>query len=282
MRIALGTVVALCAATMFGLGIVIQARAARGAPAADVLRVRLLVWLLRSPRFLAGGAAILAGWGLQVVALLFAPLTVVQPALAASVVVVLVLARRLLDEPVGRREALAACAIVAGIAAIAAVAPARSSEQAGSGVLLPSIGVMAAVGIAPIVARGWRNAVRWVPVAGGVAFALSSIATKLVTDAGTGRPAAAAAWVLVTALASAAGGIDELSALRSRPAVAVVPVVFATETLVPVITAPALFGEHWAVSDGARAGLVVALAAVAAGVFALGRTPAVAGWMEPS
>ena len=282
MRIAIGTVLALCAAAMFGLGIVIQAGAARTTPAADVLRVRLLVRLLRSPRFLAGGIAIFAGWALQVGALLFAPLTVVQPALAATVVVVLVLARRLLDEPVGGREVVAAGAIVAGIAAIAAVAPARTSGHAGPVVLLASVGAMAAVGVAPIVARRSRHAVRWVPVSAGVAFALSSIATKLVTDAGTGRPAAAAGWLAVTALSSAAGGIAELSALRSGRAVAVVPIVFATETLVPVIAAPALFGEHWAVSDGARAGLALALAAVAAGVVALGRTHAVSVWMEPS
>src|SRR5579871_2134088 len=215
MRIAFGTAVALCAAAMFGLGIVIQARAARAAPASDVLRVRLLARLLRSRRFLVGGIAIVAGWVLQVVALLFAPLTVVQPALAATVVVVLVLARRLLDEPVGRTAAVAACAIVAGIAAIAFVAPARSSGHAGTGVLLASVGIMAAVGAAPIVARGSRHAVRWVPLSAGVAFALSSITTKLVTDAGTARPATAAAWLAVTALASATGGIDELSALRS-------------------------------------------------------------------
>jgi drug/metabolite transporter (DMT)-like permease len=282
MRIAVGTAVALCAAAMFGLGIVIQAHAARAAPASDVLRVRLLARLLRSQRFLAGVAAILAGWLLQVIALLLAPLTVVQPALAATVVVVLVLARRLLDEPVGRRETLAAAAIVAGIAVTAAVAPDRTSGHAGGGVLLASAGVMAAVGAAPIVARRSRHAVRWVPVSAGVAFALASIATKLVTDAGTDHPFAAAAWLAVTALASAVGGIDELSALRAGPAVAVVPVVFATETLVPVITAPVLFGEHWAVSAGARAGLVLALAAVAAGVVALGRTHAVSVWMEPS
>jgi drug/metabolite transporter (DMT)-like permease len=282
MRIAFGTAVALCAATLYGLGIVIQAGAARSAPASDVLRVRLLTRLLRSGRFLAGAVAIVAGWALQVVALLYAPLTVVQPALAATVVVVLLLARRLLDEPVGRTAAFAAGAIAAGIAAIAAVAPARSSGHASTGVLLAAVGVMGAIGVAPMVGRGSRYAVRWVPVSAGVAFALSSIATKLVTDAGTARPASAAAWLVVTVLSSAAGGIAELSALRSGPAVAVVPVVFATETLVPVVTAPALFGEHWAVSTGGRAGLVLALAAVAAGVVALGRTHAVSAWMEPS
>jgi drug/metabolite transporter (DMT)-like permease len=282
MRIAIGTAVALCAAAMYGLGIVVQAGAARAVPEQDVLRVRLLARLLRSRRFLAGYAAILAGWALQVAALLFAPLTVVQPALAATVVVVLVLARRLLDEPVGRREVMAAGVIVAGIAAIAAIAPGRTSHEAGSGTLLASVGVMAAVGAAPIVARGSRHAMRLVPVSAGVAFALSSIATKLVTDAGTGRPAAAAAWLAVVVLASAAGGIDELSALRSGSAVAVVPVVFATETLLPVLTAPLLFGEHWTASGGGRAGLVLALAAVAAGVVGLGRTHAVSAWMEPS
>ena len=81
-----GTALAVAAATMFGLGTVLQAEIAATAPAADALRVRLLVRLARSPRWLAGAVVTLVGWALQVAALLLAPVTVVQPALAFTVV----------------------------------------------------------------------------------------------------------------------------------------------------------------------------------------------------
>src|SRR5689334_21722171 len=77
---------------MFGLGTVLQAEIAATAPAADALRVRLLVRLARSPRWLAGAVVTLVGWALQVAALLLAPGTVVQPGVACRVVAVLVLA----------------------------------------------------------------------------------------------------------------------------------------------------------------------------------------------
>lgn len=280
MRVVAGTAVALVAATMFALGIVLQAGAAREAPAGDDLRVRLLVRLMRSSRWLAGAGVVVAGWCLQAAALLLAPLTVVQPALAFTVVVVVLLAAPLLDEAVGRREALAACAIATGIGAIAVVSPSRSGTAAATGPVLAGVAVLAAFAALPMAARASGRGIRWVPAAAGVAFALSSIATKLLTDAGAGRAPAALAWLAVTALTGALGGINEMTALRTRPAVAVIPVVFTIETLLPVAVAPAMFGERWAASTAHRAALALALAAVAAGVVALGRTRALAAAME--
>ena len=275
-----GTALAIAAATMFGLGIVLQAEVAAAAPAAAALRVRLLVQLARSPRWLAGAVVTLIGWSLQVAALLLAPVTVVQPALAFTVVAVLVLAWAMTDERLGRRETAAACVLAAGIAAVAALSPARSAGHAAAGPLAAVIAVLAAVGAAPLVRRRSVWVSRLLPVAAGAAFALSAITTKLLTDAGTGAAAAAAAWLVATALASAVGAIDELSAFRTAGAATVAPLVLATETLIPVALAPALFGETWPESAARRAGLAVAIAAVAAGAFILGRARAVAAVVD--
>jgi hypothetical protein len=275
-----GTALAVAAATMFGLGIVLQAEVAAAAPAADALRVRLLVRLARSPRWLAGAVVTLIGWSLQVVALLLAPVTVVQPALAFTVVAVLVLAWAMTDERLGRRETAAACVLAAGIAAVAALSPARSAGHAAAGPLTSVVVVLAVAGSAPLVRRRSVWASRLLPVAAGAAFALSAITTKLLTDAGTGAPAAAAAWLVATALASAVGGIDELSAFRTAGAATVAPIVLATETLIPVALAPALFGETWPESAGRRLGLAVAIAAVAGGAVVLGRARGFASVVE--
>jgi len=47
--------------------------------------------------------------------------------------------------------------------------------------------------------------------------------------------------------------------------------VLATQTLIPVAFAPALFGETWPGSAGRRLGLAAAIAAVAGGAVVLGR-----------
>ena len=272
-----GTALAIAAATMFGLGIVLQAEVAAAAPAAAALRVRLLVRLARSPRWLAGAVVTLIGWSLQVAALLLAPVTVVQPALAFTVVAVLVLAWAMTDERLGRRETAAACVLAAGIAAVAALSPARSAGHAAAGPLAAVIAVLAAVGAAPLVRRRSVWVSRLLPVAAGAAFALSAITTKLLTDAGTGAAAAAAAWLVATALASAVGAIDELSAFRTAGAATVAPLVLATETLIPVALAPVLFGETWPESAARRLGLALA---VAAGAVVLGRARGFASVVE--
>jgi drug/metabolite transporter (DMT)-like permease len=275
-----GTALAVAAATMFGLGTVLQAEVAAAAPAADALRVRLLVRLARSPRWLVGAFVTLVGWGLQVAALLLAPVTVVQPALAFTVVAVLVLAWAMTDERLGRRETTAACAIAAGIGLVAALSPARTAGHAAAGPLAAVIAVLVIAGAAPLVRRRSVWVARLLPMAAGAAFALSAITTKLLTDAGTGAPAVATAWLVATAFASAVGGIDELSALRTAGPATVAPLVLATETLIPVALAPALFGETWPASAGHRLGLALAIAAVAGGAVVLGRSRGVASVVE--
>jgi len=160
-----GTALAVAAATMFGLGTVLQAEVAATAPAADALRVRLLVRLARSPRWLAGAVVTLVGWALQVAALLLAPVTVVQPALAFTVVAVLVLAWAMTDERLGRREATAACAIAAGIGVVAALSPARTAGHAAAGPLTAVIVLLAVAGAMPLVRRRSVWVARLLPMA---------------------------------------------------------------------------------------------------------------------
>jgi uncharacterized membrane protein len=274
-----GTGLALAASALFGVGIVLQATVARVAPADDALHPRLLVRLMRSPRFVVGGVIVVLGWVLHATALLLAPLTLVQPVLASSLVVVLILAAPMLGERATAREYVAVGAIVAGVAGLLVVAPERSAGEAGTTGVAVFAGALGAVALVPVALRGVHRSTSGPAVAAGAGFALSAVATKLLTDGPLVRPGAVL-WLAVTALAAAVGGVDEMSALQSRPAVGVVPVVFAVETLLPVIAAPLLFGEHWGPSNSRRAALAAALVAVLAGVVVLSRSRAVAAWME--
>ncbi len=55
----------------------------------------------------------------------------------------------------------------------------------------------------------------------------------------------ALAWAISTAGASGVGVLSEMSALQARPAIQVAPVVFVTQTVVPVALAPVLLGESF-------------------------------------
>ena len=116
-----------------------------------------------------------------------------------------------------------------------------------------------------------------VALCAGLAFALSSVATKLFTDASTGSNVIEVALLLVMIGAAATvGGITQMSALQRRPATVVIPVAFATEVLVPVGLAPVVFNERLSgVSTVSSGLLVVALIAVILGVWMLASSPLV-------
>src|ERR1700746_3546065 len=119
----LGIVAAVGSSTLYSLGIAYQASDAKPSPRADRLRLALLVGLMRRARWLFGTFLTMLGWPLQVVALLLAPLVVVQPALAMGLLVLLVVAERMLGEHAGRTEHVAMVAIVVGVICVALCAP---------------------------------------------------------------------------------------------------------------------------------------------------------------
>ena len=98
-------------------------------------------------------------------------------------------------------------------------------------------------------------------MAAGIAFALSGIATKLVTDTfSSGQYPTALLWVGgLVATAALLGGVAEMSSLQVGRASRVIPITFAFEIALPVTLAPLLFGERWAALGAMRiATLVVA------------------------
>src|SRR3954453_5418451 len=113
-ELALGAVAAVTASALFSAGLVLQSLEARTVPAEHSLRLSLIRRLLGRRRWVLGGALMVVGFGFHVGALLLAPLTVVQPSLAAGLVVLLVVGARSGGEPIRSREILAVVAISAG------------------------------------------------------------------------------------------------------------------------------------------------------------------------
>jgi len=272
-----GVLAAFGAAALYSVGISLQAVEARAAPRDHHLRFLLLRRLVRRPRWIAGTAAGLLGWGLQAVALLFAPLTLVQPALAATLIFLLAFGAVLLNEHVGLPELAAVLAICAGVALLGWSAPARESRHAGATTLAVALGLLGAASLAPYASRHARRRLPLlVPISAGLAYSLDGLATKLASDDFAQRVwLGAALWFALMNAASGVGTLSEMSALQERPVTQVAPIVFVLNTLVPVALAPALAREGWPSEPGREAAIVFSLVLIVAGARALVRAPAV-------
>jgi drug/metabolite transporter (DMT)-like permease len=275
-----GVALAALASVLFNSAIVIQASEARAVPDEYGLRLSLIGKLLRRRRWLLGAALGLTAFPLQTVALLWAPLTAVQPADATGLLVLLFLGSRMLGERVGRREVLAVVCIAVGIVILTIAAPKRQVTQVdGADVLLP-MGVIALVALAPLLFRKWIGAGSMAVVLGaGFAFALGAFCAKIVADA-IDRQAWLAVVLMVglAALSAFAGTLTEQTALQRRPATQVAPIIFAVELLVPVALAVLVVGEDW--EGSSVVGILAALALVVGGATTLGRTPTIGRMLE--
>ncbi|MGN6378958.1 MAG: hypothetical protein ACTHNU_08415 [Gaiellales bacterium] len=273
-----GALCGLGAATLFGCGIVIQAGEARLQPRSHAMRLSLLVHLARSLRWLAGTALTVAGWGLQAIAFALAPVTIVQPALAFTLVVVLAGAHRRLQEPVGRREIAAVAALCGAMVVLVLVAPSHTSAHAHGVRLGVTVAVLLVVGLGPFLfASAVRDRPGLAATAAGVAFALAGIATKLFTDTVSESTLTGVGWLAVVAAISVAGGVAEMTSFQTGRAGRVAPITFAFEIVLPVIVAPALFDERWSGMGAFQLVLLVlALLTILAAVVTLARSSGVA------
>jgi hypothetical protein len=279
----LGIGAAIGASTLYSLGIALQAMDAKQAPHEEHLRLALAWGLIRRARWLLGTGLSILGWPLQVVALLLAPLVVVQPALAAGLLVLMFLGERMLGEHAGRYEYVAMGAIVLGVVGAGVFAPPRSathtSEELTITIVLVGLGVASLI---PYLLRAFGHSRAEITMVGaGLAFGWSGVATKLASDDLAGHHLLTAGlWGLSTAAASGVGVLSEMSALQSRPAIQVAPVVFVTQTVVPVVLAPLLLGERFSATPLGGVPLCVSLAMLVAGAGLLARSPLLLALME--
>ena len=238
-----GIAVAAVAAVAFEAAYLLQALEARAAPAGRRPAGGLAA-LARRRRWLAGLALAAAGAVLQVVALRLAPLTVVQPALALGIVALVAVGGRVLGEPAGRADLVAAGALAGGVAILGvAAADLHTAPPSGTGtaVVLVVLGLPVAAGLAlraapPLLLVG----------AAGGGDAVAAIAAKRLADASEVADWAAAGGWVPLAVAAVAGALAcEMAALRSWPATRVGPFVLVCQTAVPVLLAPVVAGERW-------------------------------------
>jgi drug/metabolite transporter (DMT)-like permease len=250
---------------------------------------------VRNRRWLGATALGLAGWPLEIGALLLAPLTVVQPCLASGLLLLLWLGAKRLGERPGRREWIAVAAIVLGVLGVALAAPERTTDHASAGAIALALALVAIPIAAPYVLRmrlGDSSSQSGVKVgsaalgtlaviSAGCGYAWTAIASKLLTDElAAGTLLVAVAWLTTAAASEGLALLSEMSALQRRPATHVAPVMFAVQVLVPVVLAPLIFAEAWGSTPLGGTLLVASMAVAVAGTVLLAGSSAVGAVIE--
>jgi drug/metabolite transporter (DMT)-like permease len=269
--------IALLAAIAYDSGYALQAFEARRAPIEQSMRVGLLAHLLRRPIWLASIALAIVGWGLQVVALTKAPLTLVQPVLALGLFLLLGLGVRVLGERVGRREWAAVAIIVIAVGLIAWAAPPEPGTVPRDAGLAVALGLLGVLTVAPIVASLRATPpVTLLIIGAGAADGLAAFVTKIVSEEiQSGTLALAAVWGVAAAFGVLVGLLSESSALQRAAATRVAPIVLVLQIAIPVAMAPIVGGESWAGTPLGGAVIVGALALLCVGVVLLAGSKAV-------
>jgi drug/metabolite transporter (DMT)-like permease len=275
--IVIGILAACGASACYAVGDAMQALEARAAPGHQALRLALFRRLVRRPRWVVGTAFGLTGWALQTLALVHAPLTLVQPLLGISLVVLLGIANVWLGERPRRGDIFWVLVIAAGVPLLAITTPHHTTAEASNGPLAISLTVLGLLALTPLALRGGaRSASILVPIGAGLAFSWDGLATKFASDAYVHEAwIGAAAWFIGMNVAAGLGTLGQMSSLQRRPVTQVAPIVYALTTFVPVGLAPVLAREWWSGDPLRDIGLVVSLLMVGVGAIGLARSGSV-------
>ena len=268
---ALGALAALAASALFSAGLVLQATETRQVDSRYALHFSLIRRLLSRRRWVQGTVVTFLGYPFHVLALVLAPLTVVQPALAAGLLILLFVGARTGGEKVGPREVAGVVAILAGVTAMTLSAPARAAVETQTGPLLAALAVLAAVTLVPYALERLKGEctpglTTMATFAAGAAYAFSGITTKLVSDdLADDRLVPALGWLAATGVIGGLGFLGQVTALQRRSATRVGPVIYVIPVVVPVVVAPFVTGEEWGETPLGGAVLIASLLVVCVG-----------------
>ncbi|MEB3961931.1 DMT family transporter [Streptomyces kunmingensis] len=277
-------VLAVSAAFCLGIGFVLQQNAARHAPLGDFLSPRLLLDLIRVPRWLAGIGLMICGMALGAVALGRGEVTLVEPLLATNLLFALVLSRHQTRQPLGRQGWGGLLLLAGGVTAFIVAGQPRG----GTAVTDPLrhwliIGVMVggALALAALAKRSRLGAAPvLLSVAAGLLYGVQDALTRV-----SGQRFAAGGWTsLLTAwqpYAVFALGVTGLvlvqSAFETAPLRMSLPALTAAQPLAGIVCGVGFLGDRLRTDTGALAWEAAGLAGVVAGVVLLGLHPAMPG-----
>ncbi|KKD09395.1 DMT family transporter [Streptomyces sp. WM6386] len=274
-------VLAVSAACCLGFGFVLQQNAAQRAPLNDFLSPRLLLDLVKVPRWLGGIALMVAGMVLGAIALGQGEISLVEPLLATNLLFAMALSRHQTKQSLGRQGWAGLLLLAGGVTAFIVAGEPRG----GTAVTDPFrhwliIGAM--IGLALLLTTYAKRSrlvagPALLAVAAGLLYgvqdALTRVSGERFSEGGlvhvlTGWQPYAVLALGVTGLVLVQSAFETASLRMSLPALT------AAQPLAGIICGVGFLGDRLRTDAGALAWEAAGLAAVVAGIVLLGLHPA--------
>ncbi|MGW3286211.1 DMT family transporter [Streptomyces sp. NPDC001002] len=274
-------ILAVSAACCLGFGFVLQQNAAQQAPLSDFLSPRLLLDLMKVPRWLGGIGLMVAGMVLGAIALGQGEVSLVEPLLATNLLFALTLSRRQTRQPLGR-QGWAGLALLAGGVTAFIVAGEPRGGSAVSDPMRHWLIIGAMLGLALLLTTyAKRSRLSSGPVllslAAGVLYGVQDALTRVtgqrfseggLMEALTGWQPYAVLALGVTGLVLVQSAFETASLRMSLPALT------AAQPLAGIICGVGFLGDRLRTDTGALAWEAAGLAAIVVGIVLLGLHPA--------
>ncbi|MFF4834323.1 DMT family transporter [Streptomyces sp. NPDC001315] len=274
-------ILAVSAACCLGFGFVLQQNAAEKAPLSDFLSFRLLLDLMKVPRWLGGIGLMVAGMVLGAIALGKGEISLVEPLLATNLLFALALSRHQTRQSLGR-QGWAGLALLAGGVTAFIVA---GEPRGGSAINDPLrhwliIGVM--IGLALLLTTyAKRSRLSGGPVllglAAGLLYGVQDALTRVSGQrfSAGGLVEVLTGWQPYAVLALGVTGLVLVqSAFETAPLRMSLPALTAAQPLAGIACGVGFLGDRLRTDTGALAWEAAGLAAVVVGIVLLGLHPA--------
>ncbi|MCF3121377.1 DMT family transporter [Streptomyces arenae] len=274
-------VLAVGAACCLGVGFVLQQNVARHAPLGDFLSPRLLLDLVRVPRWLAGIGLMACGMVLGAIALGHGELSLVEPLLATNLLFALVLSRHQTGQPLGRQGWAGLALLAGGVTAFLVAGEPRGGDAVtdplrhwlivgvmlGAALLLTGYAKRSRLGAAPVL----------LALAAGLLYGVQDALTRVSGQRfAEGGPAELlTGWQPYGVLVLGVVGLVLVqSAFETAPLRMSLPALTAAQPLAGIACGVGFLGDRLRTDTGALAWEAAGLAAIVTGVILLGLHPA--------
>nr|WP_236592502.1 MULTISPECIES: DMT family transporter [Streptomyces] len=271
----------LISACFLGLGFVLQQEAAARAPLSEMLTFRLLLDLMKVPRWLGGIGCMVVGQIVSAVALVKGDVTKVEPMLVTNLLFAMALARWLSGERLGGTGWAGVLLLSGGVAAfVVAGQPEGGDAPVGAFRHWLVFGLVAGVALVLVVIARHLRLVEEPPLlaaAAGVLYGLQDALTRAVGEIldESGVTGLLLTWQPYAIVALAVTGLLLVqSAFEAGPLRMSLPSLTAAEPIAGIACGIGFLGDTVQVTPTALAFEAAGLVAVVAGVFLLGRHPA--------
>ncbi|MFF0746302.1 DMT family transporter [Streptomyces sp. NPDC004111] len=272
---------ALSAACCIGFGFVLQQDAARRAPLGDFLSLRLLLDLVRVPRWLAGIGCMVAGMVLGALALSQGRVSLVEPLLATNLLFAMALSRWRTGCRLGRQGWAGLWLLAGGVAAfLLAGQPHGGRAEVDPVRHWLVVGVVLGLAVL-LTAHAKRSRMSSGPallaLAAGLLYGLQDALTRVSGQRFEegGWAALAGGWQVYGVLALGVVGLVLVqSAFETGTLRMSLPALTAAQPLAGVACGVGFLGDRLQTSPAALAGEAAGLVAIVAGIVLLGRHPA--------